>query len=75
MAKNIDDSKLDLRALKLNISRGNVTKKEYEDFVKALPDLSKEMEEIPAFHEEEEETTLLESKEDESTEDLTFSVV
>ena len=71
--KEINDFKVDLRALKLNLSRGDITKKEYAAFLKSLPDLAKQATEVSAYFEEEDVTgTDTESK---SSGDLTFSVV
>ena len=78
MAKKNADQNVDIRALKLNMTRGKITKKEYEDHLKSLPDLSKDMSEIPAYFEEEEEVMVHDSEEAEAAEaadDLTFSVV
>lgn len=66
MAKKIEDFRVDLRALKLNISRGNITKQEYQEHLKSLPDLSKKCDEIPAYTEPDEEAG-------DQPEDLTFS--
>lgn len=63
MAKKYEDFKVDIRALNLNMARGNINKAEYDAFVASLPDLSGQLEEVPAYEE----------KSDDST-DLTFSV-
>lgn len=70
MSKNLDDFAVDLRALKLNMKRGTINKKEYESYLKSLPDSSNEMVEMPAYFEEEEEVNMPEGGAD----DLTFSV-
>lgn len=66
MAAKYDDSKVDIRALKLNIARGNITPKEYEAFLKSLPDLSKQLEELPAYEEPE-------GQDEDTSGNLTFS--
>ena len=65
MTKKYDDYAVDQRVLKLNVKRGNITTKDYEGFLKSLPDLTNQLEEIPAYEE----------PKDEELEDLTFSVV
>ena len=72
MTKKFDNFQLDIRALKLNISRGNITKKDYEDYLKKLPDLVGQAKEIPAYFEEEED--LLDTETVNENDDLTFSV-
>jgi hypothetical protein len=74
MANKMDDFAVDIRALKLNINRGKLTQKEYENHLKSLPDLSKDMSEIPGYFEEEEELIDIDI-DTESSGDLTFSVV
>lgn len=64
MAKKIDESVMDIRTLKLNTAHGKVTEKEYKDYLKTLPDLSDNVEELPAFEE---------TKEDKEDSGLTFS--
>lgn len=70
MVKKIDDFTVDKRTLKLNITRGKISKKEYETYLKNLPDLTGQATEMPAYFEEEEEPHVPESNPD----DLTFSV-
>lgn len=72
MVKKSDDYKIDIRALKLNLVRGEITSKEYEAFLKSLPDLSGHLTEIPACFDEEEEKT--HEEESNNSGGLTFSV-
>lgn len=65
MTKKINDASLDVRSLELNISRGNLVRKDYEGYIKALPDLTGIADIIPAYEEPQED----------AGEDLTFSVV
>lgn len=51
MAKKTDIFKYDYRVCDLNITRKNLTKDEYEQFLKALPDLTKQSEEFQVVEE------------------------
>lgn len=62
MAKENKDFFVDIRALELNFQRGNIAPKDYEKFLKDLPDLAGQTDEIPAFEEPKDEI------------DLTFSI-
>jgi len=48
MAKEHNDFFLDIRALKLNLKRKNITRKEYDAHLKNMPDLSDQLIEISA---------------------------
>jgi hypothetical protein len=58
MSKKIDDAKIDVRSIRLNISRDYITESEYKDHLKSLPDLSKQADEMPVYEEEQEDTEL-----------------
>lgn len=58
MGKKIDIVKVDSRILNLNLTRGNITDEEYKEFLKSLPDLTDQAEEIPAYEEEPAESEL-----------------
>lgn len=52
MAKNHTNFQMDSRLVNINIKRGNITKEEYDKFVKSLPDLSDQAEEISCYEDE-----------------------
>lgn len=58
MSKKYDDFAVDLRVIRLNMERGSISAKDYEGFLKSLPDLSDQMEEIPAYEEPAESSDL-----------------
>jgi len=68
MAKDLNDFSIDIRALKLNMERGTISKKDYNEHLKSLPDLKDQLEEIPAFEEPSDDEFGTDSN------DLTFSV-
>ena len=68
MTKKMDDFSVDVRALKLNMERGKITEKEYNEYLKSLPDLQDQLEEVPAFEEPSDDEFGSNSA------DLTFSV-
>lgn len=67
MGKNLDDANVDIRTLKLNISRGIITEDEYQNYLKSLPDLQKQADELPVYEEPEDIETV------EGLDNLTFS--
>lgn len=67
MAKKTDIFKYDNRVYDLNVIRKNITKDEYDQFLKALPDLTKQSEEFQVFEEERNDS-------DSAAGGLTFSV-
>lgn len=69
MAKRYDDFKVDYRTAKLNIAKGVISREEYEEFIKNLPDLNGQFDEIPAYIEPEPEQA-----HDDSSGGLTFIV-
>ena len=69
MGKKYADDKVDYRVIKLNIARGVISHEEYEEFLKTLPDLKDQLEEIPAYTDPEED-----SQHDSSSGGLTFTV-
>ncbi len=68
MAKEANDFSVDIRALKLNMERGAITEKEYKNYLKSLPDLKDQLEEVPAYEEPNDDEFGTNSN------DLTFSV-
>lgn len=61
--------KYDKRVVNLNFERKNLTKEDYDKSLENLPDLSNQVELIPAFEEEKSE-----NEANETEEKLTFSV-
>lgn len=53
MAKKFDEVLFDNRTVKKYINKGLITDKDYEEFLKSLPDESKNADKIKAFEEEE----------------------
>lgn len=63
MSKKVDETLFDKRAIKKSISKGLVTNGDYKDFLKSLPDESKNADSLKVFTEEEENILTFDSVE------------